>query len=205
VDGKKMSKSEGTFITLDDIIKKGFSPLAFRLLCLQAHYRSKLNFTWESLAAAQKTLDAVHNTVRKLWMETEELPILDDDEFKKTINDDLNIPQALAIFFNTLSQINRREIDAAEGLALILEMDEVIGLDLKDVALRKIEYKGLVIESEASDHDEELPEGVLDLLFLRREAQYRKDWEEADALRTKINELGYLVDDERDYIFVKKL
>ncbi len=180
VDGKKMSKSAGTFITLDDIIKRGFSPLAFRLLCLQSHYRSQLNFTWDSLAASQTALDSVYNSVKKLGIESGKQNSK-STTFKDMVNDDLSTAQALAIFFETLSQTNAQKIDALKGLTLLLKMDIVLGLGLKD--LQKRESK--------------LPQAILDLISQRQQARDKKDWEEADALRQKINKLGYNIEDEK--------
>jgi len=120
VNGQKMSKSLGNFYILKDLIARGFDPLSFRYLCLQTHYRSKMNFTWESLEAAEKTL--------------KEIKKLGQREFGQSANssarrfviaaleDDLDTPRALSI------------LHKANNFNLWLEFDKVLGLDLGSVS-----------------------------------------------------------------------
>lgn len=118
VNGQKMSKSLKNFYTLDDVIEKGFSPMALKLLFLQAHYRDELNFTWTSLEGAQKGYEKLQRQIKRLLEEASltsigqaaetdaELlpPELNErlDEFKKFMEDDLKTPQALAVMWKTL-------------------------------------------------------------------------------------------------------
>ena len=201
VDGGKMSKSKGTFVTLEEIKKRGFHPLAFRLLCLQSHYRSKLNFTWKSLEAAQQALYSVYNLVKRLGKDGEETTVI-DDRFKAALNDDLNTSQALAMLFDTITQINKGAIDAQSGLALLLEMDKVLGLGLKNVAhVEKIEYGDASIRN---DSGETLPPEFPEIIVRRNIARNKKNWEEADALRKQINDSGWDIDDTTGYTVIKK-
>lgn len=119
VDNKKMAKSAGNYYTLADIIKKGFDPLAFRYLCLETHYRSKLNFTWKSLEAAQNTF----NSIRELAYRK-----IDEQRNKETekqiltaFNDDLDTPKALAL------------LHKSNDYNLWLKFEPILGLGLSSI------------------------------------------------------------------------
>ncbi|MBU1921805.1 cysteine--tRNA ligase, partial [Patescibacteria group bacterium] len=101
----KMAKSAGTFISLADMEKKGFKPLAYRYLCLTAHYRSKLNFTWESLAAAQNALESLYEVAR-YWPKPEAVEPSRLENFKEALNDDLDTPRALAELWFVVKSID---------------------------------------------------------------------------------------------------
>lgn len=176
VDGKKMSKSAGTFITLDDIRNKGFDPLAFRLLVLQAHYRSKLNFTWESLHAAQESL----TKIRTLFITLLKNSVQSVDKnvrFIEAMNNDLNTSHALAVFYEHLSHINDIKFDQEKLRAILLDMNRIFGLGLET----------LVKES--------VPDEITRLIRERNEARRKNDWEEADSLRNKSESLGWKLED----------
>ncbi len=122
VDGQKMSKSLENFYTLDDVEAKGFSPMAVKLLFLQSHYRDELNFTWDSLAGAQKGWEKLQ---RKMWLLLQEAgfaslteaPEVEGehvglDEFLGYMHDDLKTAQALAVFWKTLKKATVSELPA---------------------------------------------------------------------------------------------
>jgi cysteinyl-tRNA synthetase len=169
-----MSKSLGNLYTLDDIEKRGFSPLAYRYLCLGTHYRQTLNFTWEALEGAQAALTRVVRTITSTkdagWDDREGLL-----KFNSVIYDDLNTPQALAVLWNH-----------THNKALAYKFDEVLGLGLKE-AVEKFE-RGQV----------DIPEGVKRLLQERETARLGKDWGRADKLRAQIKDLGYEIADGAD-------
>lgn len=122
VEGKKMAKSAGNFYTLRDLEKQGADPLAFRYLCFQTHYRTKLNFTWEALQAAQNSL----NEIKKLAFRGQRSVISQKDKEAviKALDDDLNTPKALGI------------LHKANNFNLWLEFEPVLGLMLEDRGLR---------------------------------------------------------------------
>ncbi len=182
VDGKKMSKSLGNVYVLADIEKKGFSPLDFRYLCLSANYRDKLNFTWQSLLAAKNALTRarkiIHNSVTlsetKNSDSSAKLQNGYLEKFKQVLEDDLNMPGALAVFWNLLRD---EKLSASEKKATALEMDKVFGLDLDQVSHEKI------------------PDNVRKLVSDRTKARNEKNFELSDKLRHQIEDLGYLIED----------
>jgi len=174
VDGRRMGKSEGNAYTLDDLIAKNFDPLAFRLYCLGTHYRSKMNFTWEGLEAAQHALKKLRQAAREL-----EAPAIGCAEFEKTfaaaLEDDLNVPKALAVVWELLGS-DQPKSAKAEAL---LRMDRVLGLGLK-------EYIGQAIP---------VPDEITALAEEREQARKTKDWKRSDELRDQINAKGWSIED----------
>jgi len=185
VDGKKMSKSSGNFYTLRDLITRGYDPLDFRYLCLGAHWRDKLNFTWQSLKAT-------HNALTRARKIINSHPRLDRGsinsqyilKFKSALENDLNTPGTLAIFWQLLRD---EKLSSGEKKATALEMDKVFALDL-----------GTKIE-------EEIPEEIQKLVLERQKAREEKNFTQADKIREQIEGLGYIVEDseERTKIYKK--
>jgi len=184
VDGGKMSKSLNNFYTLSDIKNKGFSPLDLRYLFMTSHYRGSLNFTWEAMQNAQNTLNRIYDIVS--GYEYDERAEVSDKYIKKfmeKLDEDLNMPEALAVFWELIKSTTPE----SSKLNTILKMDEVLGLRLQ-------EHIGV-----------EIPENILNLAKMRNE--YRKNgiWDKADMVRKQINDLGYVVEDSQTGSFkVKK-
>ncbi|MBT6253926.1 cysteine--tRNA ligase [Candidatus Uhrbacteria bacterium] len=178
VDSGKMSKSLGNANTVDDIIAKNIDPLAFRYLTLTAHYRSHLNFTWESLEAAQSALKKLRMIVRD-W----DTPAIGCAEYEKrfasAINDDLDMPQAVAIVWELVHDASQQTSAKAQSL---LKFESVLGLGLRDYISRE-----LVV-----------PEDVQKLVDQREVARDTKDWEEGDRLRDEAQKLGFVIEDTPD-------
>lgn len=183
VDGGRMGKSVGNAYTIQDVIDKGYDPLSLRYLYMTAHYRSPLNFTWESLQNAQNSLKKLYDIVSG-YKESESAQSSDRhiSNFLAALNEDLNMPEALAVCWDML----KSNLTEPTKLATILKMDKVLGLKLEDA----IGY--------------EIPTQVIDLAKTRQE--YRKGgiWDKADLARKKINELGYSVEDLPDGKFKVK-
>jgi cysteinyl-tRNA synthetase len=170
----KMSKSSGAFLRLQSLIDQGIDPLAYRYLCLTAHYRSQLNFTDEALQSAASGLDRMRAIVHRLG----EAGIANDaylDRFKAELNDDLNMPRALAIVWELL----KSDMPDAEKKATMLRFDEVLG-----VGLAAWQPEALAI-----------PDRVAGLMAQRLLARSEKRWADADDIREKIRVLGYEIDD----------
>jgi cysteinyl-tRNA synthetase len=184
VDGGKMSKSLGNVYLIEDLIKKGFDPLAYRYFCFTGHYRSQLNFTWESLTAAQRAYENLKAEIAKLDPTLVPSPRGEGEgevgyrqKFLAAINDDLNMPQALALLWEVVKSVDLKPV---QKLALIGDFDRVLGLDL----LQKKDSDSVPAEVEA-------------LLQKRKEARETKQWGESDRLRDQIAILGYVVEDTK--------
>ena len=193
VDGEKMSKSKNNFYNLDDILEKGFEPLALRYLFLTTNYRSFLNFTWEGLAAAKEGL----NNLRKLCCKVsdtlqEERNVLSQEKlekiqnyskrFKAAIENDLQTPEALAIAW----EVAKSNIPSPDKRDLISDFDQVLGLDLLDP------QKGYTLKGVTFS---ELPIDVKKLVESRETARKNQDWKLSDQLRNKILKAGYKIED----------
>jgi cysteinyl-tRNA synthetase len=175
---EKMSKSLDNFLTLQVLSDRGFDPLAYRYLCLQAHYRSELRFSFETLEAAQTGLRRVYS------MRTDEDPLADDGRYaearaeaKAALDDDLNMPQLVGL----LNRWGSRR--------LWLEFDAVLGLD---------------IERRSRPVVQEIPAEVQAIVAERDAARKQKDWARSDALRNRLIEMGYEVADSPKGTAVKK-
>lgn len=181
VNGGKMSKSLRNTYTLDELSQKGYSPLEFRYFCLNAHYRSKLNFTFEGLDAAKKSLKNLRAAVqghRNATGEVEEATLLAlREEFAEAVNDDLNIPKALGTVWNAA----RCCVKSDKIYALILDFDQILQLDLD--------------KEEAGEQPVELDAEIEDLVRQRQEARKNKNYAEADRIRGELKCRGYLLED----------
>ena len=177
----KMSKSAGEFLRLQLLIDHGFHPLAYRLMCLQAHYRSELEFSWDNLAAAFTRLKRMVMAVEKL-RDKAGADIVDHpffrpmtEGFDAAISDDLNTPVALTALDMVLAA---KKVPQEQQRALIEAMDAVLGLNLLDLSradLRMRPKSATLTEAEI--------EAALDR---RQEARAAKDFAASDAIRDEL-------------------
>jgi len=180
--GVRMGKSEGNIITVKDLIAEGYGPLAFRYLCLTAHYRSELIFTKESLQAAQNALSTLREHAQKLGENHREKKEWSKEaqeyreQFLAAVNDDLNMPEALAIAWKLVRE--EEEVDDEDKHRLLLEFDRLFALDLGKEAIRK-----------------ELPKEAEELIRRREEARKAKDWKTADSIRVQLRTMGIIIED----------
>jgi len=181
VDSGKMAKSSGEFLRLQTLLDQNYDPLSYRYLCLTAHYRTDLKFTWESLDSATVALQRLRNNLYS-WGPAGELDIESMDQFKAFVNDDLNTPRALALAWD----ISKGSLPDATKKATLLEFDRVFGLKLADW------------------EPESIPTDVLNLVKQREEARANKDWARADELRAEIDSMGFDVEDGADGSIAKR-
>ncbi|NCN99656.1 cysteine--tRNA ligase [Candidatus Falkowbacteria bacterium] len=191
--GKRMAKSADNFLTLNNVlIQKGINPLAYRFAALQIHYRKPMEYSEAGLKQAALGLNSLFSQVASLG---NEVGVLDNklrQEFLTVINDDLNLPKALAL----VSMVMKAKLSAADKLATILDFDKVLGLDLDKA-------KNFVA---ADIKLEELPAEVKELVLDRQKAREAKDWAEADRLRQEIDSRGYIMEDSAEtYRLTKKI
>ncbi|KKR04479.1 MAG: Cysteine-tRNA ligase [Candidatus Uhrbacteria bacterium GW2011_GWF2_39_13] len=183
VNDGKMSKSLGNLYTVEDLQDKGFDPLVYRYFVLGAHYRSKLNFTFEGLEAAKNALYKLRETVRE-WNQPEDGSSELEEAFIKALNDDLNTPQALAIVWELVNAPLPSSIKAHS----LLWMDKVLGLRLEEFIAQPVQ----------------IPLEIQELVNEREEARIQKDWAKSDVLRKEIEQRGYFIEDTQQGTKVKK-
>jgi len=183
IDKKKMAKSEGTFVTLDNLKNKGFKPPQYRFLVLNTHYRRPLNFSWKAMETAKNGLEHLYNQVKKIGRIKGKINSGYKKKFLEKINDDLNIPQALAVVQDLL----KSKLSNKDKLATILDFDKVLGLKLAEAIKEK-----------------EIPKEILELAEERLKMRQEKKWQEADKLRQKIKILGFEIEDTDEGYKIKK-
>ncbi len=193
VEGVKMSKSLNNFFTIDDIQKRGYDPKALRLLFLTTHYRSEMNFTWESLEGSQKSWHKLTQLI--LECKTEQgRTVLSDEKLKKIdqyrqrffdyMEDDLKTPEALSVLY----EVTKSNIPGQDKYDLLCEFDEVLGLGFRQ--LQAVTTPTQIIVDMTI-----LPKPVQDAFHHRQAARDAKDWQKADQLRDELVKAGYEVID----------
>jgi cysteinyl-tRNA synthetase len=216
-DGQKMAKSTGNAYTRADVEARGFDPLALRYLFASVHYRSRINFTFSALRAAETGLLRLRAAVLRLAVAAEQEPGTQDEgqaerlaesewrtRFHDAIADDLNLPRALAACWDLLRR--DRAMPPAEKLALLLDFDRVLGLGL-ETWLRRTKDGGPRTKDESLDFNvlsslifgrsSELPQEVATLVQQRAALRRERRYPAADALRDNIRAAGFQIRDTR--------
>ncbi|WP_281664637.1 cysteine--tRNA ligase [Paraburkholderia fungorum] len=184
LDAGKMSKSGGDFVRLATLTARGIDPLAYRYLCLSAHYRSNLRFSMEALEAAQSALDRL----RRAYVQWPEGGTPDDvyvDRFRLEVDQDLNLPRALAVLW----EVVRSDLPPATRRATVDCFDAVLGLRLADW------------EEDVSA----IPADIARLAAERERARVAKDWNAADRLRDRLKTEGWQVEDSASGQVLRRL
>jgi cysteinyl-tRNA synthetase len=180
--GKKMAKSEENFLTLENALtKRGIRPLAYRFAAFLTHYRKPMEYSDESIQAARNGLEHLCNQAREAASSGEitagAVSPAFREKFLEAVNDDLNMPRAMAV----VQEMLKSDMPARAKHATILDFDRVLGLGLDQV-----------------DKPQEVPPEVLKLVAERRQARAAKDFAASDRLRDEIQALGYEVKDTRE-------
>jgi len=181
--GEKMSKSKGNFLTVQDLVQKGYDPLALRYLIISSHYRKGLNFSFSALAASQTALNKLRNYVASFKSQSrnelskEKLEKIDSfrNDFNSAISDDLNTPKALAVLWEMV----KSNIPNEDKYDLLMSFDEVLGLGLNQVSGIK----------------HQVPSEIQELAKKREMLREKGKYEEADKVRKDIEEKGYTLKD----------
>lgn len=173
-ENARMSKSSGDFLRLQTLIDRGYDPLAYRFFCLNAHYRAKLNFSWEGLDGAQKSLDRLR-TMAHGWGSAGVIDEQYADQFTAQINDDLNMPRALAVAWDAA----KSDLPASTKKATLLFFDQILGLRLAD-------WKPV---------EDEIPIEIIAMVAERTQARNEKRWQDADKIRQQVLDAGYEIED----------
>ncbi len=195
VDGAKMAKSAGNFYTLKDIEAKGYNPIVFRYLCLQTHYRSKMNFSWEALEATKTALENIRQIVKTTKEESQNKQGVKNKKNKITklsnkrqkaetdilraLRDDLNTPKALAVLWKTIKDKN---MDSKDNIAFIKFADRALGLSV---------YDSLKITHQEAP----IPNELKSMADKREKLRQKNDYISADKIRKTIEKKGYKIID----------
>ncbi len=192
VNNGKMSKSLDNAYTVSQLQELGYSPLVFRYFCLNAHYRKKLNFTFEGLDAAKVSYERLCGLLsshsRGLALVNPVDLAAYKADFERAVNDDVNIPMALGTLWKMV-----KEPLCSDVYALALQMDKIFGLSLD----KADEYMQSI--------KEEVPLNIASLADARLQAKAEKNWSEADRIRCEIVELGYNLLDTKEGYEIKKI
>ncbi len=179
VNDNKMAKSKSTGVVLDDIKNQKFNPLSLRYFFLQAHYRSKQNFTIEALQAAENGLKHLYNQVKELGDEQGRINTEFKKEFIGSLCDDFNTPMA----FDVVKKMLKSDISEPDKLATIIDFDKVLGLS--------------ITEQIKLSQPQNIPQEVITKIEERERLRKNKKFEQADRLRKEIQDLGYIVEDSQ--------
>ena len=196
--GGKMSKSTGQFLRLQTLVDAGFHPLAYRMMCLQAHYRSELEFTWENLAAAFTRL-------KRLVIARDALRARDDGTLKgdaepylarleEAVGDDLGTPRALPVLDELLAD---KRLSPATRLQALDDFDAVLGLNLATLTRSELRVRPVTAIVTEADIDAQLA--------ARKEARAAKNFTRSDEIRDALAAVGVEVMDGDALAWVRKL
>lgn len=183
--GEKISKSSGGLFTVFDLQDMGFDPLALRYLALMSHYKKGINFSLESLRAAENGLKNLKNLLNFKSIRSGKIDEKYKELFIQEIGSDLAMPEVMALIWNLVRDERIKEEDRR---ATLLDFDRVLGLGLGREII-----------------EDEIPEEILKLTKERQRAREEKNWAESDRLRDLIKEKGYLVEDLKNDCKIRKV
>lgn len=205
INGQKMARSLGNFITLDElfsgnheILEQAYSPMTIRFFILQAHYRSTIDFSNEALQASEKGLERLMTAINVLEeLSTSEISTVKIESLKEkcfaALADDINSPIAIAHLFDGVKMINSIKAGA----------EQISANDLADLKAfyRSVVFDilGLKEEQNSNSDDNGVLSGTIELLIqLRKDAKTNKDWGTADKIRDELNEIGVELKDTKE-------
>lgn len=177
LENSKMSKSTGEFLTLERLVERDIDPRVYRFFCLTAHYRTQMSFSWDSLAANGKALQRLYQAAYD-WGEAGELLPEYVARFDECVNDDLNMPRALAVIWEMV----KSDAADADKKATLLSFDDILGLDIAA-------WQPTI---------DEIPAEILALAEARQTARANKEWQKSDEIRDEVLAAGYEIEDTRE-------
>ncbi len=195
VNGKKMAKSLKNFYRLADLEERGFEARVYRYLVLTAHYRSRLNFTWEGLAAAAEALKRLEEAVATFHQARERTALSPDklakvdafrEKFVAAISEDLALPEALSVVW----EVVKTNIPGYDKYDLLMDFDQVLGLGLGKIPSRQLA--------------DQIPNEIQGLVKKREQMRQEKKFKEADEVRQEIEKKGFVVEDRPEGPKLKK-
>lgn len=193
VDGKKMSKSLGNFFTIRDILKK-YSPEVLRYLMISSHYRSPLNYSDSDMIKARHSLERLYTSLRGFTDDDLGVEHSDDDKqaFIDAMCDDFNTPEALASLFNLSRKINKLKENNKEQARKLAATLKHLGGVLGILQQNPAEFLQSTTDSEKDTTK------IEQLIKNRNLARKNKNWKEADQIRTELDKLGVILEDQAE-------
>ncbi len=206
INGKKMGKSLGNFITLDEfftgsheLLTQAYSPMTIRFFILQAHYRGTVDFSNEALQAAETALGRMLDGYRRLKeLKASDKSTIDTSDLEKrayeALDDDLNTPILIGVLFDAVRLINQ----VKDHTATANQADIDFLSKFMDTFL--VEILGIVPDTSAGNADATKPyHDAIDLLLqIRSEAKAKKDWATSDLIRDRLAQFGFSIKDTKD-------
>ena len=187
MDDEKMSKSLGNFIDVSTLIEKNGSDVV-RLFLLSAHYRTKVSFSQKKLDECKKMIEKIKRFAKNFKIDNKNIELKFSSEhelFFDALNDDLNTPGAIGVFFSFISEMNKK---IAENTINDADKEKsLVFLKLFNSIFDILDFNNL--------HDQNIPKELQDLLVSRQEARKNLDWKLSDSIRDKIESLGWQVED----------
>ena len=210
INKEKMSKSLGNFLTIDDILAN-YNSNTIRLFILTNHYRMPVEFSDESLSAAQagakRLQNAVNNVLPYVGAVSDKLDEKSIEEFKSAMNDDLNTSKALAVLFELANSANKAKdendkVVAQVATSTLLKLSEVLGFDFSNVEIDDStlyeKIKPILNEFDFLTGVEEPKEVLEKILTVRNQARVDKNWAVADLIRNTLTKVGVGLKDTKD-------
>jgi cysteinyl-tRNA synthetase len=196
VGNEKMSKSGGNIVTAQDLVTRGYNPLALRYLILTSHYQQGLNFSWEALDAAQSALRRLNNVMaefrdqgdqRRTVLSEEKLQKINEyrRQFTATLENNLALPQAMALVWAVV----KSNITSEDKYDLLVDFDQVLGLKLAEAKLPE---------------EKLIPDEIQKLADKREVARKDNQWSQADTIRKQIEDLGFMAIDTAGGTIIKR-
>ena len=195
-DGEKMSKSKGTFLTLEDVINKGFGAKDLRMIYLLSHYRSPMNFTWNSLKQAQNNQKTLENFLLRLseyknsTNSPQEELLQAKKDFEQAMNNDLNTPKAISVILDLISKLNSK----------MDKQEELNAVEIKNFFKKILNALGIIIPKT----QDTIPKEILELAKEREIARKNKNYKLSDELRGLIAKKGFEIKDSSDGFVINK-
>jgi cysteinyl-tRNA synthetase len=187
VEGEKMSKSEGNFYTVRELLEKGFSGDVIRLYLISTHYRTESDFSIEGLEKAEKELSRVRTTVQKIRKNPgdDDLDVDSiEEEFKEEMDDDLNTARAKQALMKYVREVNSEIENGAQPSEEVADtIEELFGI------------LGVSVDPDVSEEEASLADTLLEL---RDEAREEEDWETSDFIRDRLQDLGFQIEDSEE-------
>ncbi|HYK08816.1 MAG TPA: DALR domain-containing protein, partial [Candidatus Eisenbacteria bacterium] len=223
VEGEKMSKSLGNFFTVQDVVDKGYDPLSLRYLYLQTHYRQEMNFTWDALDGAQKSLDKLRSHVipAKAGIQSTRHPgeattileggttdrIRSQKDSIATLQNDNGTAPSLPWMKKFMDALND-DLNTAKALAVVWEMvkEDILPGEKKATLLEMDRLLGLDLakNEKGKMKNEKIPDEVEKLMHERQAFRKAGDYKASDELRKKIEDLGFTIQDTKEGSTIQK-